>query len=129
MRKRRRSEIRDEIFEKSRKTQRSPNKTQSDDGKLDLLVKMVQGLTEDVKLGKNAVDSGHVNNIIFDAAIHIIRGSVHASMRAREYKVEILFASDWSIDHATCECPRGDSHLGLCLLCQQFLLYFKLYLD
>ncbi|KAK4875483.1 hypothetical protein RN001_011905 [Aquatica leii] len=50
MRKRRRSEIRDEIFDKSRKTQRSPNKTQSDDGKLDLLVKMVQGLTEDVKL-------------------------------------------------------------------------------
>ncbi|KAK4881707.1 hypothetical protein RN001_005026 [Aquatica leii] len=28
----------------------SPNKTQSDDGKLDLLVKMVKGLTEDVKL-------------------------------------------------------------------------------
>ncbi|KAK4881863.1 hypothetical protein RN001_005182 [Aquatica leii] len=50
MRKRRRSEIRDEIFDKSRKTQRSPNKTQSDDGKLDLLVKMVKGLTEDVKL-------------------------------------------------------------------------------
>ncbi|KAK4886551.1 hypothetical protein RN001_002822 [Aquatica leii] len=50
MRKRRRSKIRDEIFDKSRKTQRSPNKTQSDDGKLNLLVKMVQGLTEDVKL-------------------------------------------------------------------------------
>ncbi|KAK5649898.1 hypothetical protein RI129_000927 [Pyrocoelia pectoralis] len=69
--------------------------------------------------GENAVDSGHVNNIIFDAAIHIIRGSVHASMRAREYKVEILFASDWSIDHATCECPRGQllcHHMAAVLL-------------
>ncbi|KAK4877528.1 hypothetical protein RN001_010034 [Aquatica leii] len=64
MRKRRRSEIRDEIFDKSRKTQRSPNKTQSDDGKLDLLVKMVQGLTEDVKLVRKQQEQFNVKDAI-----------------------------------------------------------------
>lgn len=42
-----------------------------------------------VKRGENAVDSGHVINMLFDSDLLIIRGKVHASMKDRQYNVEV----------------------------------------
>ncbi|KAF5302631.1 hypothetical protein FQR65_LT19095 [Abscondita terminalis] len=39
--------------------------------------------------------------------IRIGKGSVLASMRDKEYKVEVNFSPEWSIGSATCSCPRG----------------------
>nr|CAH7715206.1 unnamed protein product [Callosobruchus chinensis] len=50
--------------------------------------------------GENAVESGHIKDMAFDSQFMIIKGSVHASMRDRVYKVE-------EIGEATCTCPRG----------------------
>ncbi|KAK5638382.1 hypothetical protein RI129_012677 [Pyrocoelia pectoralis] len=38
--------------------------------------------------GENALESGHVENMDFDAELMLIRGNVHASMKNRVYKVE-----------------------------------------
>ncbi|VEN40642.1 unnamed protein product [Callosobruchus maculatus] len=60
-----------------------------------------------VSKGENAVESGHVNSLVSDADLHLIRGKVHASMEDRQYNVEVEFDSDWVIQSATCNCPRG----------------------
>nr|CAH7751835.1 unnamed protein product [Callosobruchus chinensis] len=39
--------------------------------------------------GENAVESGHIKDMAFDSQFMIIKGSVHASMRDRVYKVEV----------------------------------------
>ncbi|KAK4882607.1 hypothetical protein RN001_005926 [Aquatica leii] len=52
--------------------------------------------------GENALESGHLNSTTFDADLSILRGSVHASMRDRQYSVEVSFNSDWNIVEATC---------------------------
>nr|CAI5832638.1 unnamed protein product [Callosobruchus analis] len=60
-----------------------------------------------ISKGENAVESGHVTSLISDADLHLIRGKVHASMKDREYNVEVEFNSEWVIKSATCNCPRG----------------------
>uniref|UniRef100_A0A6P7HAT4 Uncharacterized protein LOC114346409 n=1 Tax=Diabrotica virgifera virgifera TaxID=50390 RepID=A0A6P7HAT4_DIAVI len=60
-----------------------------------------------ISRGENAVDSGHVNGVVFDGKLLIIRGNVHASMKDRVYKVEIKLDSDHEVEEATCTCPRG----------------------
>ncbi|KAF5293941.1 hypothetical protein FQR65_LT20047 [Abscondita terminalis] len=60
-----------------------------------------------ISRGENALDSGHVKNSMFDASLRIAKGSVLASMRDKEYKVEVNFSPEWSIGSATCSCPRG----------------------
>nr|CAI5864959.1 unnamed protein product [Callosobruchus analis] len=60
-----------------------------------------------ISKGENAVESGHVTSLISDADLHLIRGKVHASMKDREYNVEVEFNSEWVIISATCNCPRG----------------------
>ncbi|VEN49575.1 unnamed protein product, partial [Callosobruchus maculatus] len=57
--------------------------------------------------GENAVESGHIKDMAFDSQFMIIRGSVHASMRDRIYKVELKLDADAEIGEATCTCPRG----------------------
>lgn len=44
-----------------------------------------------ISRGENAVESGHVENMIFDSEIRILKGSVHASMRDKTYKVEVRY--------------------------------------
>ncbi|KAK4882269.1 hypothetical protein RN001_005588 [Aquatica leii] len=57
--------------------------------------------------GEIALESGHLNSNTFDADLSILRGSVHASMRDRQYSVEVSFNSNWNIVETTCTCPRG----------------------
>lgn len=44
-----------------------------------------------VSKGENAVESGHVKSMVFDADLRLLKGVVHASMRDREYNVEVNF--------------------------------------
>lgn len=56
------------------------------------LAKIVCFFSEDSKAfskGENAVESGHVENMDFDAELMLIRGNVHASMKNRVYKIEV----------------------------------------
>nr|CAI5834909.1 unnamed protein product [Callosobruchus analis] len=53
------------------------------------------------------ISKGHVTSLISDADLLLIRGKVHASMKDREYNVEVEFNSEWVIKSATCNCPRG----------------------
>ncbi|KAF5306814.1 hypothetical protein FQA39_LY00044 [Lamprigera yunnana] len=57
--------------------------------------------------GENSVESGHVDKMMFDLHLDILKGVVHASMRDRQYKVEIYFTLDWILEKAVCSCPRG----------------------
>nr|CAH7751589.1 unnamed protein product [Callosobruchus chinensis] len=72
-----------------------------------------------ISKGENAVGSGHVTSLVSDADLHLIRGKVHASMKDREYNVEVEFDSDWSLKSASCNCPRGQlrcHHMAALLL-------------
>ncbi|XP_044745994.1 uncharacterized protein LOC123307663 [Coccinella septempunctata] len=72
-----------------------------------------------VKKGENAVESGHVIHMVFDSDLHVVRGKVHASMRDRQYNVEIEFDIDWSVKSGKCDCPRGQlrcHHMAALLL-------------
>ncbi|VEN48783.1 unnamed protein product [Callosobruchus maculatus] len=60
-----------------------------------------------ISRGENAVESGHVTDMIFDSQLLVLRGNVHASMRDRIYKVELKLDADKEIMDATCTCPRG----------------------
>ncbi|KAF5279139.1 hypothetical protein FQA39_LY18317 [Lamprigera yunnana] len=40
--------------------------------------------------GENSVESGHVEKMMFDLNLHILKGVVHASMCVRQYKVELI---------------------------------------
>nr|CAI5853789.1 unnamed protein product [Callosobruchus analis] len=46
-----------------------------------------------ISKGENAVESGHVTSLISDADLQLIRGKVHASMKDREYNVEVIYYS------------------------------------
>ncbi|KAF5275329.1 hypothetical protein FQR65_LT16726 [Abscondita terminalis] len=60
-----------------------------------------------VEKGENAMESGHVLNMVYDATLRVVKGSVHASMKDKIYKVEIFLDEDNTISHSTCTCPRG----------------------
>ncbi|KAF5276619.1 hypothetical protein FQR65_LT16261 [Abscondita terminalis] len=57
--------------------------------------------------GENAVESGHVTNMIFNDELKKISGSVNASMKNKLYKVEIMLDNDRNIIDSYCACPRG----------------------
>ncbi|CAG9773568.1 unnamed protein product [Ceutorhynchus assimilis] len=60
-----------------------------------------------IKKGENALESNHVQKMQFDAGLMIIRGQVQASMKDKEYKVEINLNNSGEIGTAKCMCPRG----------------------
>lgn len=39
--------------------------------------------------GENAYISGHVKNVIYDNSLQIVRGSIEASMKNKNYKIEV----------------------------------------
>lgn len=43
-----------------------------------------------IKKGENALESDHVKSMQFDAEIMIVRGEIHASMKDKTYKVEVI---------------------------------------
>lgn len=50
-----------------------------------------------VSRGENACESGHVENMVFDADLKILKGLIHASMRDKTYKVEVSYIGKWCI--------------------------------
>uniref|UniRef100_A0A6P7GYG1 Uncharacterized protein LOC114342225 n=1 Tax=Diabrotica virgifera virgifera TaxID=50390 RepID=A0A6P7GYG1_DIAVI len=75
--------------------------------KLSSIISFFKGEEKLISRGENAVESGHVTKVGCDGKLRILRGLVHASMRDRQYKVEIYFNSEWNIESAKCSCPRG----------------------
>ncbi|KAK9702275.1 hypothetical protein QE152_g30092 [Popillia japonica] len=60
-----------------------------------------------IRKGENALESGHVKQMGFDAELLTIRGQVSASMKNKDYKVEICLNKDGDIILANWSCPRG----------------------
>lgn len=52
-----------------------------------------------IRKGENAVESGHISNMTFDGDLKIVKGKVHASMRDRQYNVQVrkllIFSQIW----------------------------------
>ncbi|KAK5642077.1 hypothetical protein RI129_008244 [Pyrocoelia pectoralis] len=45
--------------------------------------------------------------MVYNETLRVIKGSVHASMKDKLYKVEIFLDEDNTISHSSCTCPRG----------------------
>ena len=59
--------------------------------KLTAVVRFFKDEQKLISRGENAVESGHVTNMVFDTDLGILKGSVHDSMRDKEYKVEVSY--------------------------------------
>lgn len=62
--------------------------------KLSEIMRLFRDEEKLVSKGENAVESGHVRKMLFDSELRMIKGTIQASMRDRDYQVEVSYIAN-----------------------------------